>query len=224
MGYPLTAWTQGNNVKDAAHLIQEFDDLYGVDYNLVNGKIHANFYGNASGDPYLSGTDFSYGWLKIKGKIYRSIKLNYDIYNQEVISEYNSNLIGTQRYVIPDAYLEGFEINGRVFRKIKIGDNRERIYEIISQGNYTILFTHNKNYTVSTIAQSRNYQFSEEILRMYMVTDNELQRFKNNRQFRKLFPEEMQDDVRLILKKKRINIKRSPVILIKKMMDGINQL
>ncbi len=217
-------YSQGSNVQDVAELIQDFDDKWGVDYDLVNGKKHVNFYGNALGNPYLSGDEFAHGWIKIKGQVFRERKLNYDIYNQEVISEYNSELIGIQRYVIPYLYLESFEMNGRLFRKIKIGDNKERIYEVISEGKYTVLFTHDKTYTLSTSANNRNYRFSEDILRMYLLRDNRLLRFKNNRQFRKLFPEPVQDDIKAYMKRSRINVKRSNVFTIKSLMDNINTL
>jgi hypothetical protein len=200
-----------------------FDEAYGEDYHLVNGKKYVNFYASASGHAFLNEPAFESGWLKIIGQSYKDQVLNYDIYNQEVIAEHKSSLTGNQRYIVPNVFLDAFALGNREFQKLKIGDRKERFYEVISKGSYRILLTHEKMYSINRNANSQGFLFSETITKKYLWRDDELIRFKNNRSFRKLFPASIQDDIKTYMKKYRIRIRQADVEGLKRLMNHINQ-
>lgn len=216
--------SQAHNQNSLQVLRADFDKLYGVDFDLVNGRKYINFYGNAIGHAFLDSKEFKQGWIEIKSQKHTGLKVNYDIYNQLLITEFDSELIGTQRYMPPLMYLQSFGIESRVFKKMTFKNTPERYFEVISEGRYTVLFTHDKNYSVSTDLNSQKFRFSDDILKMYMVVDDGLVRFKSNSSFRKLFPEEIQDEVKGLMKMYRINVKHSGIDNLKHLMELINQL
>jgi hypothetical protein len=223
-GVVSTLLGQGTRDADLQKLVESFDEAYGVDYNLVNGIKHVNFYADAVGHPFLIDNNFRNGWVEIRGIKYENQKLNYDIYNQQIIAEYTSKLIGIQRFIIPNFHLKSFEMEGRLFRKMKIGDREERFYEILSNGKYPILFSYDRKYEVNTGFSEKGFYFSDIIKRMYMRDGAELIRFTSNRNFRNLFPESIHKDIRYYMKRYRINVKRSGVEDLKKMIEYINTL
>lgn len=60
---------------------------------LYNGKVWRNLYYNVKGDQFLFSSEFLNGSLTINGKTYKNLSINYDIYNDEIISPTNHSSI-----------------------------------------------------------------------------------------------------------------------------------
>lgn len=60
---------------------------------LYNGKVWHNLYYNIKGDQFLFSSDFLNGSLTINGKTYKNLSINYDIYNDEIITPKNHGSI-----------------------------------------------------------------------------------------------------------------------------------
>lgn len=205
-------------------ILKNFDEAYGVDYNLVNGVKYVDFYATASGHPWFSEPEFGHGWLIIDGKKYFGQTLNYDVHNQIVVAEHDSELLGIQRFIVPGVYLDGFHMSGRTFRKMAVGNKKERIYEVVSEGHYSMLISYEKTYILSRDANDRNYRFSNIVVDRYILFNDELEKFKRPRSFRKCFPREIQDEIKTYMKDQNINFKRSSITEIRSLMQYINSL
>lgn len=205
-------------------ILQTFDESYGVDYNLVNGVKFVDFYAVASGHPWFSEPEFGHGWLIVDGKKYLGQKLNYDVYNQIVVAEHDSRLLGVQRFIVPDVYLDGFHMNGRTFRKMTVDNKNERIYEVVSEGHFTLLISYEKTYNLSRDANDRNYRFSNIVIDRYILFNDELKKFKRPRSFRRCFPKDIQDEIKTYMKDQNINFKKSSLTEIRSLMQYINSL
>ncbi|MGC9344049.1 MAG: hypothetical protein ACP5E3_15205, partial [Bacteroidales bacterium] len=212
---------QNSAPKSLLELKKKFDKVYGVDYTLVNGRKYVNFYGSAEGHPFLNDPEFEIGWIELKGTIYEYQLINYDIYNQELIVEYDSDLIGKQRYIIPNIFLEAFGMGEREFVKLKLQDREKRFYELISTGKDSLLLTHEKMYSINRNANSQGFLFSPTITRNYLLQAGNLRRIKNNRSFRKSFPLDMQNDLKSFMKVNRIKIRKADPLLLKRLMNYI---
>lgn len=205
-------------------VLQTFDEAYGVDFNLVNGVKFVDFYATASGHPWFSEPEFGHGWLIIDGKKYFGQELNYDVYNQIVVAEHDSKLLGIQRFIVPDVYLDEFHMNGRTFRKMTVDNKKERIYEVVSEGHFTMLISYEKTYNLNRNANDRNYRFSNIVIDRYILFNDELKKFKRPGSFRKCFPKEIQDEIKRYMKDQNINFKRSGLTEIRSLMQYINSL
>ncbi len=224
-------WSFGCNIKAQTsegtgfrEVLADFDKAYGVDPKLVNGVKYVNFYSAAIGNPWLVEPRFGYGWLQIDGKKFNGQKLNFDVYNERVVAEYNSPLIGTQLFIIPDVHLEGFQLDGRIFRKIAAANREAGIYEIVSGGKYMLLHSYKKTYTLSRNVNDRNYRFSNIIVNRYLFFDDNLLKFTSKRSFRKLFPPQIQNEIRTYMKDHKISFRRSGIQEIKSLMKYINSI
>ena len=195
-------------------VFEYFDSKYGVDPELVNGIKYVNLYRTAKGTPFLINEEMIPGWVIINGKKYQDLELNYDVYNQDLVMSYYTNLLGSQKIIIPNQNLESFGFTNREFRKIVLPGKNEHIYEIMLDGKYKIYYEYSRNYTVNTNPNDKGYMFSALITEKYLYNpeNNTYQKFKNSRSFRKLFQPEIARELKLTEKKYRISLKDDNLI------------
>jgi hypothetical protein len=211
---------QGYGYQD--RILDSLDQTYGPDLTLVNGRKYANYYLNAEGDPFLIDKNFRPGTVTIQDKSFEDIQLNYDIYNQEVILEIPSGIHGNQRIIVPDRFLEAFTIEHRSFNKMTLPGIKKRIFEVVNDGAYQLILTHDKSYTLNRDVNSRGYRFSDNKRKIYLFSENTLVPLATNRSFKKALPSTLQKIAHDYFRTHHLKIRKASVEELKYLMKFIN--
>jgi|WetSurMetagenome_2_1015567.scaffolds.fasta_scaffold00062_39 hypothetical protein len=186
------------------------DDVYGSDPRLYNGRLYTAFYRmNTENNQYLASSQFEPGTVTLRGVTYRDLLLNYDIYNQQLLLEYNSNPGFTSVIILSDAWLESFSIKDKKFRVFPVSDKENRIYQEIGSGQTRILYFWKKNLQFDNINGNSKWIFSNPVREMSLLTDGKTDKYRNNRSFVNLFSREKKREIREYIHSHRINVKKA---------------
>jgi hypothetical protein len=185
-------------------------DVYGLDPSLYNGR-HYTFFPplNTGGNQYFSSVKFETGSATIRNVTYNKLALNYDIYNQQLILEYNNNLGATSLIIISDAWLESFSFKGLDFEIISSQDTLKRIYQVLGVGPNRILYYWKKTLNLESFQGSKNHNFSSARKEMNVYTGNQILRYWNNKIFCSLFSSDKRFAIKDYLRKNHINVKKA---------------
>jgi hypothetical protein len=201
------------------------DNVYGFDPSLYNGRQYTFFPPlNTGGNQYFSGLRFETGSAIIRGKTYKELALNYDIYNQQLILEYKNKLGATSLIIVSDAWLKSFSFKGLNFEIISFQDTLKRIFQVLGEGPNRILYYWEKNLKLDSFQGSKNHIFSQAKKVMNVYSGNQILRYWNNKSFYCLFPSEIKIAVKEYLHKRKINVKKADDNTMSKLIYYCNTL
>jgi hypothetical protein len=174
---------------------------YGTNDLLLNGRNYFPYNTRANGHPYYRTEDFREGTLYVKGRIFDSVLLNYNLERDQVILHQERSNSTMVQVVLSPTLIDSFEIDGALFiRKEyipglsegsdflrKIYGGKSNFYEMIHKiflpvftevnphGRYSdpekIYFLENKRQEVVKIKTKRNF------LKTYSDHKSEVKRF-----------------------------------------------
>jgi hypothetical protein len=187
-----------------------FDDVYGMDPELYNGQIY-KYYVNTDtkGTQFLSGPEFILGTVRIKGITYPDVKLNYDVYNQQLLLESPNSIYTNTILILSETWLEGFSLGSAVFEVVRFQDTSRRICQVYGNGSHRIL-------TFWTKEQKYGYEYAAPYLifstpkkEMYLQSGNAITRFKNNRSFISGFDKPSQAAISKYIHQHKVKVKKA---------------
>ena len=201
------------------------DEIYGSDPLLYNGKYYT-FYPplNTGGTQYLVDRQFESGSVTLRGVTYPDLRLNYDIYNQQLILNYSSNTGANNLIIISDAWLEKFSFKGMNFELIQTQDTLKQIFQVIGSGSYQILYSWRKELDLDNFYGAKNHVFTPPRKEMNIITDNKILRFRNNKSFCILFDPEKKISVQGYLRRNGIKVRKADDKKMAELMDYCNNL
>ena len=205
--------------------ISSLDKAYGLDPVLYNGKIYAYFLTpGTGGTQFLFGPDFIDGSVVIRGLTYDKIELNYDVFNKQVIFQYEHGNGVRKQIVLSDAWLETFNLGNVHFEMLAIEDTVRQIYQVIGSGAYRMVFSWRKDLTVDNHHGATNHVFSEPIRTAFLYESGKLMKFKNNKSFIALFDPADQTALKKYLRQQHINLKKASDQVIIELLNYCNSL
>ena len=117
------------------------DKVYGMDPTLYNGILYQSKYPETvKGDQYFSSPEYLNGEVLIRGVIFKNIKLNYDVYKQEVLLKYTNLSNGINIISISKAWLESFTIGDDRFTLYGTAEIPKRIYQVFGNDSILLLY------------------------------------------------------------------------------------
>jgi hypothetical protein len=200
-----------------------FEQLYGADYNLINGRRFVNLYPTAEGYPYLGEDKFYRGIIVINNISYTNVEIKYDICNQKIILKYPHFSGNEDKIILNGEFIEEFEIDGRLFRKYTFPGTEPRFYQVVSQGNIYCLY-HWKKELLKGLSGRSFFTYSPEKHLSYLVIDNKLYPFNSRQSFLKLLPLEYYKEIKMYLRSNKIWFRDASDIQIRQLMDFCNKL
>lgn len=189
---------------------QDISSIYGLDPLLHNGRTYAFTLSNGTiGHPFLHTQNYASGYVIIKNEKFKDILLNYDIYNQELILKYK-DLHGAFNFIkLSKAWLRGFYLHNDAFVLIEAEDGQKQFFQVIGQDGLQILYQWQKKMSLSMQTGSKNYQFLDPEKIMYLFSNKEFFRFKNNKSFIAYFEPSLRDYLKEYLSQNKINVKKA---------------
>jgi len=212
-------------VVSAQHLGDSEDNIYGLDPLLYNGRSYTYFLPSTTGgNQYFNDSGFENGSVTIRGITFNKLVLNYDIFNQELILKYKTDLDGTRVIVISDAWLESFSLRDFNFEQITSQDTLKRIYQVLGTGPSRILYFWKKDLELDNVQGSKKYSFTSAKKEMYLYRGGNILKYRNNKIFYSLFGPDKGTIIKEYLRKNKINVKKATDKTMTKLISYCNSL
>ncbi len=128
-------------VSNTLYSQHSFYSLDGIDPVLYNGRQYSFILSNKTqGHPYIYTPDYEPGYVRIRGRLFNNVLLNYDIYNQELVLKYK-DLQGSVSYImLSKAWLNKFSLHNNEFELIDTGDGQKGFFQVIAHDTLKVLY------------------------------------------------------------------------------------
>lgn len=177
-----------------------------LDPVLINGKKYDFYTHNINGHQFLNNNTFSKGEVTINGEVYTDLMLNLDIYNQQLIMLFKSAQGSDQVIVMSDAWIESFRIDRQFFEYRILADGSKRIFQVVGSKNIKVLYSWSKLMRLNS--SSGKYFFSHPNREAFLLIDEEIKSFRNNRSFANCFSDEKKHLLKKHLKAYKIKVSK----------------
>jgi len=205
-------------------LYKESDKVYGPDPLIYNGKKYTYFLPSGTGgNQFFQSEEFLEGVIKVKGKTFTGIKINYDIYNQVLLLKYDDETGAPQIIEVSEAWLEGFSLGQSGFRYIEF-KGESRFYQVLGSGSQKVLYHWRKTLKLNSSVGNSQFMFSAPLKSNYVMAEDEIYSYGSKGGFIKLFDPVHKTAIKNYLRDNRINPKKSPDKVMADLMDYISNL
>lgn len=199
--------------------------IYGLNPALYNGKFYSYFApAGTEGSQFLNGPDFVKGSAQINGKTFNDLLLNYDIYNQRVVLKYKTRMNNMMQIVLSVVTLESFNMGERHFEILSFPQVKTRVYQVLGNGPYKILYAWYKLYALDNSYGSTTFKFSKPFRESYVKVGDKRMRYGSNRSFVALFGRGNKSALNKYMRKNKIKVKKSSQQAILQLINYCNTL
>jgi len=201
------------------------DKAYGLDPLLHNGKFYTYFLPPwTGGTQFFNGPGFVKGSVTLRGVTYDNLRLKYDVFNQQLVLQYETSSGSDNLIVLSDAWLETFNLGGVHFEILAIQDSLKRIYQVMGTAPNRLLYYWYKELAIDGGIGIENYVFSAPKRESYMLIGTKLFKYKNNKSFLALFDTEKQAALKKYFRQQHINVKKASDQVITELVNYCNTL
>lgn len=225
---PITTIGQNN---DFISLKSEYNQKYGLDTELYNGKKYYPSHTNAKGHPYLMTNIPQSGSIIILGKRFDNKSLKYNIYNQKIILNYyqfNGALSQLEILqssidtVILQSNIGTIGFQNRIFIQNKFDEINTSLIQIIHEAEYSLYLSWSKDYNFRAEASGGNHHYSKDKRKIFLITDS-VRLIKKRKDFLNSFDAEKRDELKNFFKEHKIKIKKASEFELNQLMEFCNE-
>lgn len=189
-------------------LRNKFDQMYGLDVVLTNGRKYFPDSNPVVGHPFWRNNDFFLGDITISGKTYFSRKLKYDLNKQDFILFYR-NLNGQdEQIILPNAEIDSVRTTGYLFIPNRNQEIRQRFVQLLYSGKLSCYIGWHKELEFNTTGVTTGYKYNKESRTYYLVRNDQVHRFTNKSSFLKIFSGHEKNNIRRYLKSSNIKFRK----------------
>jgi len=200
-----------------------FNNSYGLDVLLYQGKLYYPEINIASGHPFLGEEGVNVGDIVIEGRRYVDQKLMYNIYLQKIILVFN-DLIGAQKQIVIDSdKIDTVFFANQVFIKNKFPQIGKAFVQLVSNDAIPCYIAWGKNKEILSTVGVRGYSFSNEKKAYYLIYHSTLCQFRNNKSFVSIFPEDQRRNIKDYLKVNKLKIGKISPAQLKQLIDFVER-
>ena len=204
---------QGSASDPLSGYIELVNRAFGQDQELVNGKQYYNRHSRSMGHPYLLEGWAHQGSVTLRGKVYKNIWLKYDIESQQVEVEYSTMNGGDNQVILVNDRVDEFYIGDYYFRHMKLEPELSQIqfYQVLGGGPLVWYIRWEKK-LVPISGDSRFIEEFTQPKRHYLVeVGGNLYEFKGDKSFIRLFPKEIQKEMKRLIRSNHLQIRSASV-------------
>ena len=191
---------------------------------FTSGEEYLNINRGAEGNPFLFNSDFVPSVVIFRGSLFRNVLLNYDVYNQFFILNYENSLGGDVRVILPDEYIDSLYFGKLLFLPVVLSDGQIQYYNVhASSGDLKILISYKKLYKISSGQSQSNYQYSKLFRDFYFMNNSGIHKINRISQLHKYLDQETITRLKDYLKQFNVNLKKSSADEIQKLLTYITE-
>ena len=221
----LFAQEQSHNTRtDYNKLYKSVIDEYGFDQVLDNGFLYDEKYYRKIGHQFFMKDQLYNGTLIYRGEVYKGVEMKFDIYNQQLVLSIIDNK--TIEWIVPhNDFISAFSFGDKFFSKYNFG-GATRFYQLVNDTGKVkcLYYWFKQRFDSDNINYLGFSEFTESEKENYLLLDGSLIKYKNNRSFTKLFPNEIKARLREYIRNNHINVTKSSDEKIKKLLTFCNSL
>lgn len=174
---------------------------------LYNGKMWRNPYTMMKGDQFLFSQEYLYGSLTINGNFYKNILLNYDIYNDEILTPKNKGSIVQLNKEMVDSFTLVF--GGETYRFVNTQEDSLPIIKgfvnVLYRGKSALYVKYKKE--IESLAVDDKYDLFYQTYRIYFLNEGKVHQISNKSDLLKILKT---DKIRIkeFMKKNRLRVSK----------------
>ena len=191
---------------------------YGFDQVLVNGICYEDEYLGSVGHPFLFEDQFYKGTLIYREREYLGLDIKYDIYKQQVILYIRQN--NSIAWIIPpNDFISAFSLGDKLFVKHTF-EGVPGFYQVIfdTEELKCLYYWSKLRYDSDHKRYYNSYRFTDSEKKTYLIVDDVLKKYNDNRSFVRLFPQESQVRIKQYIKNNKIKVAKSSDVEIEKLV------
>lgn len=201
-----------------------FDNKYGIDVLLHEGKVFYPEINIASGNPYWGAESINEGSIVLNGKRFDKQRIGYNICLQNFILIYN-DFNGAEKQIVFDKdKIDSVFIKGSVFIKNPVSKIKKNFVQLIHEGTISCYVGWEKIKEVKSDIEIKGFSYSKEERINYIIYNSILHRFRNKRELLSIFPVEHRNEIRKFLSKNDIGIKSANTEQLKLLIGYIEKI
>lgn len=219
----LTAQT-GNVSTSTLYWRTLFDNSYGPDHNLINGKKYIDYRPKSTGHPFFGENKIYPGTVVINQRTYEGLNLKYDIYNRELIILY-TDFSGAENFIMLNKeFVSEFIISNHYFKQYIYPNGRFRFYEVIASGDISCLWYWKKELTHSVTSVENYYNYMPESRETFLLVDDHFFKYKGTHSFLRQIPGSIKEEVTKYIRHNRIRVRSASESQISLLINHCNSL
>jgi len=192
-------------------LISLSNNIFGKDTRLVIGRIYSPPHIKAKGNPYIKGLDWLPGNVNINGNNFSGLKLNYDIFQDNLIYLDESPDGSMKVLLLNKNQVEKFEIEDHSFLTLRPSMvkniTESQYFEVLYQGEISLFNMWTKAFEAVTTQEFPSGRFMDLKVTRYLLKNNELHKVNNRYALLKLC-EDRKEEIKKYLRKNRIIVRK----------------
>ncbi len=182
------------------------DMVYGPDQTLFNGKKYTyRPPPGTTGNQYIVTQLFFAGTVTLKGKTYRDLVLNYDIFNQQLLLQYADERDPLNVIELSKAWLTHFSLDSLHFEYLRL-DQGPQFYQVLGNGPARILHYWRKSLNLNDRIGTSNFVFSKPVRDSYILKDGQLRYFNSRRSLVRIFDKAQRPEIKNYLRRNKVRV------------------
>ncbi len=203
--FPLEAQTTSAQT-DLLAFIRE---KHGPDPGLINGIQFTNRYYRVKEHPFYRGEGSSRGTVTVSGRKYEDVLLNYDLYAQQVILEYQGRNSGVGKIILVTPHVDAFSLEGDYFEKRSLTEEGPLFYQVITADGVSLYIHWSKLMVPNSNDLHYTYYFSKAGRDYLLEFEGSLHPFSGPSSFKSIFRGEARKQVRKYLRQHRFKFREA---------------
>jgi hypothetical protein len=216
----LPVWAQHHS----PDLRKQYDNLYGFDLTIFQGKAYQTEINIESGFPFWMQESFFTGSLVVDGVRHDSLLLKYDIYKHNAILGFKDLNGALNQLIIDPSTVDSIFMNGTVFIPSPHPKLKGDFVEFVHKGTVSCYVYWEKQKQVNTNSNSKGYFFSKQKSRRCFVYQGELYFYSSLSKLCNLFDKQKSAQIKLFAKKNGIKFRRCSNSQLSQLLDFVDQI
>jgi hypothetical protein len=203
--------------------LADVDRKYGSDADLVNGEKYYYPYRQSQGDPFLY-PEPRPAVIQIHDKEFSGQQLRYDIFNQQLILDFQDLYGATNSLVLRDLWVKAFAFENKEFVRMKGPEGQDGYFQLVSGGQLSCVYKWSKNYQLNLNSGVQSYYFTEANKVSYLVIGGQFYLFRSNRSFLRSLDPGVQKTVKQFMKQGKVKVNKASDSQMRHLVEYCNSL
>lgn len=203
--------------------LAECERKYGSDADLVNGEKYFYPYMRSDGDPFFF-TEPRQVVIRVHEKEFAGQLVRYDVFNQQVVLDFNDIYGGTTSLVLRNEWVESFSFEAHLFKRMRGPEGEPGYFQVVVDGPISCVYAWSKDYQLNLNSGVQSYYFTDPVKESYLVIDDTFFSYRNNRTFLKAFDSDRQKSIKQFMRQSKVKVKRSPDWQMRHLIEYCNSL